>query len=591
MRACLATVAAFALLLPASAGAHAFLVASTPANGASLPHAPRSIVLRFTEPVSASLSQVQVFDAHGKRLRGAGAVRGRTASELRLALPGLATGAYRIVYSTVSQDDLHRTGGSLVFGAGTAPPPSPALAPTTPGTSIAESIAHLVDLIALSVLIAICALLAGGLPPAVRSRVARFAVVALPALLVAGLLALADKASQLPLQAVFAHTAWGHAMLVRELAILAVVIAVATRRHRLALALLVPVAAAEAASGHAASLGASAIAAMTAHILAAGLWVGGLIVLACVLPGLERRDALAALARFGRLAAAGVAVLVVTGVYSAGRQVASVDALLSTTYGWSLVGKLALLGATGALGLLGLRAVRRGRPSPRLLRAEAVAAVGVLAAAALLLSSAPARGPQFAPAPASSAPRGSVLASGRARDLLVDISAAPNRPGQNFVTATILDTLRPSPGAGPPRRDDVLARCPARHGAGDPPGCDALAGCGHTALGGRLLDDRDRGRAQRPAARHLRLAVDRRVAPQPRPSQPARYSQRPLQPILTALALALAALTGLSLALARIRQASATTTPDCMMRSLLLVALAGAALAAVPAWQLRRPRR
>lgn len=544
MRACLATVAAFALLLPASAGAHAFLVASTPANGASLPHAPRSIVLRFTEPVSASLSQVQVFDAHGKRLRGAGAVRGRTPSELRLALPGLATGAYRIVYSTVSQDDLHRTGGSLVFGAGTAAPPSPALAPTTPGTSIAESIAHLVDLIALSVLIAICALLAGGLPPAVRSRVARFAVVALPALLVAGLLALADKASQLPLQAVFAHTAWGHAMLVRELAILAVVIAVATRRHRLALALLVPVAAAEAASGHAASLGASAIAAMTAHILAAGLWVGGLIVLACVLPGLERRDALAALARFGRLAAAGVAVLVVTGVYSAGRQVASVDALLSTTYGWSLVGKLALLGATGALGLLGLRAVRRGRPSTRLLRAEAVAAVGVLAAAALLLSSAPARGPQFAPAPASSAPPGSVLASGRARDLLVDISAAPNRPGQNFVTATILDSLRPSP--GPVRRVAMTFSHGARQITVQATRLDAT----HWQVAGTQLSAAGSWRiaiaAERNGLPRATYASQWTVASPVSPNLPhrARYSQRPLGAPATALAIILTALAG-----------------------------------------------
>ena len=167
---------------------------------------------------------------------------------------------------------------------------------------------------------------------------------------------------------------------------------------------------------------------MTAHILAGCLWVGGLIVLALVLPGLERRDVLETLARFGRLAAAGVAVVVVTGLYGAGRQVASLDALLSTTYGGSLVAKIASVGATGALGLLGLLAVRRLRPSMRLLRAEAVAAVGMLVAASLLLSSAPARGPQFAPV--ARADRGTALASGYADDLLVDVSRRPIDPAR-----------------------------------------------------------------------------------------------------------------------------------------------------------------
>ena len=234
-----------------------------------------------------------------------------------------------------------------------------------------------------------------------RSRITRFALVALPALLLAGVVALAGKSSQVPLQDALFGTAWGHAILVRELAIVAVLVALATRQRRLALALLVPVAAAEAASGHAASLGALALLTMTAHILAGCLWVGGLVVLALVLPGLERRDVLDTLARFGRIAAAGVAVVVATGVYSAGRQVASLDALASTTYGGSLLAKLASVAATGVLGLLGLLAARRLRPSMRLLRAEAVAAVGVLIAASLLLSSAPARGPQFAPARAT----------------------------------------------------------------------------------------------------------------------------------------------------------------------------------------------
>jgi methionine-rich copper-binding protein CopC len=529
-----------ALLVPASAGAHAFLVSSTPASGVSLDRAPRVVTLRFTEPVSPALTRVQIFDGQGTP-RGEGRIsEGRTANELRVSLPRLATGAYRIAYSTVSQDDLHATRGAIVFGAGTVAPAARASDSATAGTSITESVAHLFDLVSLSLLIGICALLAGGLPAAVRSRITRFALVALPTVLLAGVLALANKSSQVPLGEALAHTAWGHAMLVRELAIVAVLVALALRRQRLALALLVPVAAAEAASGHAASLGALAILTMTAHILAGCLWVGGLIVLALVLPGLERRDVLETLGRFGRLATAGVAVVVVTGLYGAGRQVASLDALLSTTYGGSLVAKIASVGVTGTLGLLGLLAVRRMRPSMRLLRAEAVAAVGMLVAASLLLSSAPARGPQFAAVPRAIV--GTALASGNADDLLVDISAAPNRPGQNFVTATVLDTLRPPPAQV--RRVTMTFSRGAQQVTVPATRLDAsrwqVAGTQLSAAGGWRI-----------AVAIERKGLDRATyasawtvssAPLPPGTHRPRYSQRPLRPILSALALVLAAL-------------------------------------------------
>jgi methionine-rich copper-binding protein CopC/putative copper export protein len=529
-----------ALAVPASAGAHAFLVSSTPASGVTLDRAPRVVTLRFTEPVSPALTRVQIFDGQGAPRGGGRVSEGRTANELRVTLPRLATGAYRIAYSTVSQDDLHATRGAIVFGAGTAAPAARASDSATAGTSVTESVAHLFDLLSLSLLIGICTLLAGGLPEAVRSRITRFALVALPALLIAGVVALANKSSQVPLWEALANTAWGHAMLVRELAIVAVLTALAMRQRKLALALLVPVAAAEAASGHAASLGALAILTMTAHILAGCLWVGGLIVLALVLPGLERRDVLETLARFGRLATAGVAVVVITGLYGAGRQVASLDALLSTTYGGSLVAKLASVGATGTLGLLGLLAVRRLRPSMGLLRAEAVAAIGMLVAASLLLSSAPARGPQFAAVPRPIV--GTALASGQADDLLVDISAAPNRPGQNFVTATVLDTLRPPPAQV--RRVAMTFSRGAQRVTVPATRLDAnrwqVAGTQLSASGGWRISVAMERKGLDRATYATAWTVS--SAPLPPGTHRPRYSQRPLRPIMSALALVLAAL-------------------------------------------------
>ena len=235
-----------------------------------------------------------------------------------------------------------------------------------------------------------------------------------------------------------------------------------------------------------------------------------------------------------------MAVVVVTGVYSAGRQVASIDALLSTTYGGSLVAKLAAVAATGTLGLLGLLAVRRLRPSLPLLRAEAAAAAGMLVAASLLLSSAPARGPQFAPVARPIV--GSALASGNADDLLVDISAAPNRPGQNFVTATVLDTLRPPP--APLRRVTMTFSRGARQVTVPATRLDAnrwqVAGTQLSTAGGWRIGVAIERTGLERATYTTAWTVS--SAPLPPGTHRPRYSQRPLGPIMSALATALCAL-------------------------------------------------
>jgi copper transport protein len=103
------------------------------------------------------------------------------------------------------------------------------------------------------------------------------------------------------------------------------------------------------------------------------VWLGGL---AGLLGGVLREDAPAAdvaraLPPFSRLAAGSVTALVVTGVVQSVREVGSPAALVTTTYGWVLLAKLALvlllLAAAGVSRVwvqqhLG---VRRSRPVPR----------------------------------------------------------------------------------------------------------------------------------------------------------------------------------------------------------------------------------
>jgi copper transport protein len=158
------------------------------------------------------------------------------------------------------------------------------------------------------------------------------------------------------------------------------------------------------------------------------------------------------------LAAASVGTVVVTGLYSAGREVETVDALLTTPYGRTLLVKGALLLVLGTLGLanaarlqgqsptwlgaLGRRA-SAGRPSRRLVAIEAGVGALMLLAVGVLLETAPARGPVPAAAPAG--PATTETASASVADLVVTVSVTPNRPGMNGFTVLAASSRRPPP--------------------------------------------------------------------------------------------------------------------------------------------------
>src|SRR3989449_3363480 len=136
-----------------------------------------------------------------------------------------------------------------------------------------------------------------------------------------------------------------------------------------------PVAAAAMLAGftvrsHAVGSGPTAIVLDWAHLLGTSLWVGGLLPLWLVLRGVsnkERRVVAGILVpRFSRMAAIAVAVLAVTGVYSALVHVPSLRALTVTTYGRTLLIKLLLVLPAVALGAYNrfvLRPRMEGQPS------------------------------------------------------------------------------------------------------------------------------------------------------------------------------------------------------------------------------------
>jgi len=81
------------------------------------------------------------------------------------------------------------------------------------------------------------------------------------------------------------------------------------------------------------------------HVAAMAVWLGGLtgLLVAVLRPGVPTDDLAVALPRFSRLAFGSVVALVVTGIVQSVREVGTPAALVSTTYGWLLVGKLLLV--------------------------------------------------------------------------------------------------------------------------------------------------------------------------------------------------------------------------------------------------------
>jgi putative copper export protein/mono/diheme cytochrome c family protein len=161
-------------------------------------------------------------------------------------------------------------------------------------------------------------------------------------------------------------------------------------------------------AGHAAAEGNSLTMGLDAvHLLATGLWAGGLVPLALCL-GWARRlpstpAASKAAERFSALGLGAVTTLAVTGSYAAWQQVGSVPALIGTPYGRSLLVKLALLATLIPVAARNLLVWRRRLAIPETGTPEAIAAIrwnvlleaalvaGILAMAAVLGLTTPGR--------------------------------------------------------------------------------------------------------------------------------------------------------------------------------------------------------
>lgn len=104
--------------LTARAAAHGFLERSDPRAGTTLKTPPDSVRLWFTGAIEPAYSRIEVLTEQGQRVDvGAGVVDGQTRKSLKIAVPPLPPGRYRVEWRVLSVD-AHVTKGAFTFRVG-----------------------------------------------------------------------------------------------------------------------------------------------------------------------------------------------------------------------------------------------------------------------------------------------------------------------------------------------------------------------------------------------------------------------------------------------------------------------------------------
>lgn len=434
------------LASPTAAEAHAVLVSSSPAAGATVGAAPDAVVLEFDEPLAPSLSHAAVVDPTGRRFTAT--VSGE---RMRVPLGVTVPGVYHVTWTTVSEVDGHTINGEFQFGVGVAV--SSRASGGVHGAGTGDVAVGVLRGVEYTILILACGLvtlrrLAAG-QVAVRDA-ARPVAVALMASTLAVVAAEANLATERPsVQAIVDYLAIGGTGLARLIGLLcaAGLVGVAILRRRLSPYLVGGVVIALAAAGHAANVDPPwlGIAVNALHVAASGVWAGGIVALA--MQRVIGDWAVAGpklMASFTRVAPWAFATSIVMGVVQATQLVGYWNGLVETAYGRILIVKIAGVVAMIALSVMALRR----RP---MMRGEAMLAVAVVLAAGLLTSSpvVPSEAHEAAeesrtpPSPQAAAmfPRaGDLTMAGRAGDSLVALTVRPGRPGSNQVYAYVAST-------------------------------------------------------------------------------------------------------------------------------------------------------
>lgn len=420
---------------PGDAFAHAAFVGATPTPGARTEASPRQVTLTFTEPVNGRLTSVELESvASGAKVATTLSTQG--GSQL-VAKPktGLDTGAYRVDWHTVSTEDGHALEGRFSFGVRVAAAGGELTVEQSPLARGGWMRVLLRGLLYVGALLFVGALVLpilmrrprdwivpDGLGDdafveanrerarAIVGDVGWFAASAAAAATLVEAANAAPSFSPGALRDFLLANAAGVARL-GVVVCLAIAALVWQRFPRLAAGLGLLGLGAIGASGHANSASPQLLSVLNAwlHLASGATWLGGIGLLALVWARPVRRAdrtlrlavARDVLVPFGRVALPAFAVVSATGLVSLLIQLGSISALWQTTYGVLLTTKIAIVAAIAAVSAVhalrlrpqllaasagGEDADRRDRRHWRLVRAEPLMGLGVVAAVAFLVA-------------------------------------------------------------------------------------------------------------------------------------------------------------------------------------------------------------
>ena len=357
-----------ALVSVAPAGAHAVLIETQPANGTVLETWPDRVLLRFNEPVDASLGALRVYDSDANRVDS-----GRTSRPdaqtvvIELDDRPLARGTYTVAWRIVSADS-HPLHGAFVFSVKSKSDTTGVIAEVLKDDEVPREV---------SVGFTVTRFLELRAPPRLRRRRDRAlrrlpgdrdagaadaaprilgvlaAVLAVASLVgivfhgaSAGGFGLGEALSWDVFRAVL-DTRFGEVWLVRAgLAAGLALVAFSGVHPGFMLPFAVGLAWTLPAAGHANTAGALAFVMDLLHVLAASVWAGGLtfVLLALILARGGRWPLAAAIVpRFSALAVVSVAVLLVGGIVNGYLEVRAWSGLWETNYGRLLLAKSAIV--------------------------------------------------------------------------------------------------------------------------------------------------------------------------------------------------------------------------------------------------------
>ncbi len=373
--------ALIALIPAAPASAHAFLVATSPAQGQRLQGPPGEVVLVFSEPVDLASSSFLMRRSGGDRLDVAPVETSSDGLEIRVLVAGLDDGIYVVEWAAFSALDGHGSAGEFAFSVGV----DSAVLPASVARSSSDRIGTIgvwSFFVGLSAVVGALLLGSSGRPLtfARSRRIAAFGLVtaaaAVSLVLVRGRVDAVVLLWCLQALLVALVTIRFERLRLVSLGAVAVAVVLWSSRH------------------HAASaMGGFGTLVDALHLMSTVAWVGALSIVVMVgrLDGdTERWWTL--VGRHSRLASVLVVVTVATGVVSAWTILPSWGSLTATGYGRFVASKALLLVVAVAFAFTARFVLLPSRRRFGLLRAtssEAIVLVGALVVAALLVTGAP----------------------------------------------------------------------------------------------------------------------------------------------------------------------------------------------------------